>query len=355
VAHAGRWHDRLLWGLLTAVAAGVLVYAGWTYFEPPPTLADFTLTERSGQSVSTRDLRGRVTIVGFTFTQCKTSCPKITQALAELQEKLRGAPIRLVAISVDPEHDTPEVLRQHADNWGADAERWWFLTGDRKVIDNLMETSFRVGRPIVQQDQPRGYDIGHSNRVVILDQQTRIRGSHLVVRPELTPEGKPSTELFAVDEEALERVKQDALELAYGKHLPLTKLPLVNAILNSASAMLLLAGFLLIRLRCVRSHMACMLAAVGVSAVFLSSYLYYHYHVGHTIYRGEGWQRPLYYTILFSHIALAIAVVPLVLRTAYLALRGRFIQHRRIARWTLPIWLYVSVTGVAVYVMLYVL
>jgi len=355
VTNAARWHDRLLWGLLGVVGAGVLLYAGWNYLEQTPLVADFELTERSGRQVTPRDLRGCVTIVGFTFTQCKTSCPKITQALADLQEKLQGVPVRLVAVSVDPEHDTPEVLRLHANAWKADPERWWFLTGDRQVIERLMETSFRVGRPIHRPDQPRGFDISHSNRLVLLDRQARIRGSYLVVRPELTAEGKPAEDLFVVDDAAVEQVRKEALALAEGPLVPLSLLPLMNALLNSTSALLLLAGFIFIRARFVRAHVVCMLSAVFVSALFLVSYLYYHYHHGHTVYKGQGWQRPVYFAVLGSHIVLAVLVVPLVLRTVYLALCGRLLQHRRLARWTLPAWFYVSVTGVAVYLMLYVL
>lgn len=96
-----------------------------------------------------------------------------------------------------------------------------------------------------------------------------------------------------------------------------------------------------------------MLSAAGVATLFLISYLYYHYHVGATRFTAEGWPRPVYFTILISHTVLAAAIVPLVILTLYRALRGDFTRHRRIARWTLPIWLYVSVTGILVYLMLY--
>ena len=96
-----------------------------------------------------------------------------------------------------------------------------------------------------------------------------------------------------------------------------------------------------------------MIAAVTTSCLFLCSYLYYHAHVGSVHFPGQGWIRPVYFTLLFSHTLLAIVVVPLVLVTLGAGLRGSFVRHRRIARWAYPIWLYVSVTGVAVYVMLY--
>ena len=135
--------------------------------------------------------------------------------------------------------------------------------------------------------------------------------------------------------------------------LPLTALPTVNAVLNAASAALLLNGYRLIRRRRVAAHRACMLAALVTSSLFLASYLYYHAHVGSVHYTGEGWLRPIYFTILATHTLLAASVPPLALRTLYLAWTGQIARHRRIARWTWPIWMYVSVTGVVVYLMLY--
>ncbi len=135
--------------------------------------------------------------------------------------------------------------------------------------------------------------------------------------------------------------------------IPLSALPTLNAALNGASACLLSLGFLCIRRKRVAAHRACMLSAFGTSSIFLVSYLTYHYHVGSVPFRGQGWIRPAYFAILISHTFLAAATVPLALITLVRALRGRFDRHARIARWTLPVWLYVSVTGVLVYWMLY--
>ncbi len=135
--------------------------------------------------------------------------------------------------------------------------------------------------------------------------------------------------------------------------IPLAALPALNAALNGTSACLLVAGFLCIRRKRVTAHKACMLSAVATSTLFLISYLTYHYHVGSVPFRGQGWARPVYFSILSSHTVLAAATLPLVLVTLTRALRGRFQRHARIARWTLPVWLYVSVTGVLVYWMLY--
>lgn len=135
--------------------------------------------------------------------------------------------------------------------------------------------------------------------------------------------------------------------------LALRQLPTLNAALNAASAVLLVLGYRYIRRREIRAHRVCMLAAFGASTVFLVSYLTYHYQVGSVRFSGTGWLRGAYLTILASHTLLAALVPPLAIVTLSRALAGRFDRHRRIARWTLPIWLYVSVTGVVVYWMLY--
>ncbi len=130
-------------------------------------------------------------------------------------------------------------------------------------------------------------------------------------------------------------------------------LPHLNAFLNATSAVFLIAGYRFIRARRIEAHRNCQLTAVFTSAVFLISYLTYHYYHGETRFLGQGIVRPLYFAILISHVFLAVVIVPLIFITLYRAGRGDFIRHRRIARWTLPLWLYVSVTGVIVYLMLY--
>ncbi len=135
--------------------------------------------------------------------------------------------------------------------------------------------------------------------------------------------------------------------------LPLSALPALNAGLNATSALLLIAGYLCIRRRRVLPHKICMLSAFAVSTTFLISYLTYHYHVGSVRFEGQGGVRVVYFSILVSHTFLAVLIVPLALVTLSRALAARFDKHVRIARWTFPLWLYVSVTGVIVYWMLY--
>ena len=130
-------------------------------------------------------------------------------------------------------------------------------------------------------------------------------------------------------------------------------LPTLNATLNSLSAILLTCGFVAIRRKHVHVHRSCMLSAFGVSILFLISYVIYHAQAGSTPFPGRGWLRPLYFTILISHVILAIVILPMAIMTLRRALGGRFEEHRRIARWTWPVWMYVSVTGVVVYVLLY--
>jgi putative membrane protein len=133
----------------------------------------------------------------------------------------------------------------------------------------------------------------------------------------------------------------------------LAVLPAVNAVLNASAATAMVAGFVAIRRGRVALHRACMLTAVGLSALFLCSYLVYHAQTGSRPYGGEGWLRRLYLAILFTHTVLAVVIVPLVGTTLYRALGAQFARHARLARVTLPLWLYVSVTGVVVYWMLY--
>ena len=135
--------------------------------------------------------------------------------------------------------------------------------------------------------------------------------------------------------------------------IAISDLPTVNATLNTISTVFLTIGFLMIRRRKIVAHRNCMIAAFVVSGLFLTSYLIYHYHAGSTPFEGSGWIRSIYFAVLIPHIILAATILPLALITLYLALRKRFAKHRRIARWTLPIWLYVSVTGIIVYWMLY--
>ena len=134
--------------------------------------------------------------------------------------------------------------------------------------------------------------------------------------------------------------------------ISLTDLPQLNAVLNSIAAVFLVAGFVFIRRKNITAHMRMMWSAFTVSALFLISYLIFHYHAGSVGFDGTGWIRPVYFFILITHIILAIVNLPMILLTMYRAVRKDFMRHRKIAKWTWPVWMYVSVTGVVVYLMM---
>jgi putative membrane protein len=135
--------------------------------------------------------------------------------------------------------------------------------------------------------------------------------------------------------------------------IAITDLATVNAGLNATAAVLIGTGFYFIKQKNIRAHKVCMISAVVVSSLFLTSYLIYHYNVGSVRFTKQGWIRDVYFPLLATHTILAGVTLPTVLRTVFLAAKGRFAQHVRIAKWTFPVWMYVSVTGVVVYLLLY--
>ena len=137
--------------------------------------------------------------------------------------------------------------------------------------------------------------------------------------------------------------------------MTISQLPAINAFLNSVSALFIFGGWYCIKHQRRVAHACCMITAFVTSCLFLTCYLIYHFNIPghHVAFTGEGWSREVYFFILFTHLPLALILVPLVIMTLVPALGQRFDQHKKIARWTLPIWLYVSITGVLVYCMLY--
>jgi protein SCO1/2/putative membrane protein len=340
-----RWLAVLSLLLLGAVPASAAV-------PPPdgPEIGEFTLTERSGRKVHSSELRGKVLIVSFIFTRCPGGCPQITSTMRDLQEKLRRYPdVRLITITVDPARDSLDDLRQYAARYDADPERWLFLTGEEDEVRRIIRSSFYQD---VRPSSDPAVGIEHPMDLILVDRRGHIRRTYFGLPPK-DPDEHIRFDWFKDDQQRLQEDVQTVSRERYGPDFPL-----FNATLNAAATMLLLSGYLAIRLRLRMAHIASMLAALFVSALFLSSYLYYHI----AIQRGEPTRFPaeaprivssVYYAILFSHIGLAMAVPPLALYVVYRGLRGQLVQHVRVARWTLPIWLYVSVTGVVVYWMLY--
>ena len=299
----------------------------------PEALPDFALTAHTRQQVTRADLAGSPWVADFIFTRCAGICPVMTAQLARLRRRL-PADVRLVSFSVDPGHDTPEVLAEYARPFQP-GERWLFLTGSQAELYRLSVEGFKLVAMEVppEQQQPGGDGpFLHSSRFVLVDGNARVVGYY-----------------DSAEQEALDRLVLDAQRLQRRASL----WPRANAGINAVAAVLLLSGYLFVRRGRRDAHRACMLAALGCTAAFLASYLVYHFRVGSVPFLGQGPLRGFYFALLLSHTLLAIAIVPLVALTVARAWRGQFERHRRIARITLPLWAYVSVTGVVVYWMVY--
>src|SRR5262249_19908072 len=236
---------------------------------------------------------------------------------------------------VDPDHDTPPVLADFARRYGADPDRWWFLTGPKPEVYDLIRKRFLLGVQESTSDEQKGgaEAIMHSTRLALVDRGNRVVGY-----------------FDSNDERAVRHLVSKAGAI---KPPWVHRLPAVNAALNATCALLLFIGWRLIRTGRVSGHVVCMALGVVISALFLTCYIVYHSHVGRVPFQGAGPLRLVYYTILASPSILAVAVVPLVYVTVARALRRRFDLHVAIARVTFPIWMYVSVTGVLVYLLLY--
>jgi protein SCO1/2 len=346
---------RRMWAALVALAClSCVSCTSQQAQEEDRALGSFSLTERDGRTVTDADLRGRACIVSFIFTRCTQGCPQVAATLADLQKKLAGSDVLLVSFTVDPAHDHPEELQRYAELYGADPHRWLFLTGEEEEIYRLHDRCF-YDTPHQKKGEERkpGREVLHSTKLVLIDREGKIRGRYDGLRQPEWPE-----EEFQRD---LRKLRREAIDLSHERWYLPRDFPFFNASLNALCVCLLLAGFLAIRNRLVKFHVACMLTALAVSALFLSSYLYFHLVVRGgepTRFAEQAPSAPevvgyVYHGVLLSHTLLAILAAPLALVTAFLGLGGRLAWHVRLARWTLPVWLYVSFTGVVVYWMLY--
>lgn len=301
---------------------------------------DFTFTERRGAEVSKESLAGEPWIAGFIFTRCSTICPALSQELSQAALALEGAPAKVVAFSVDPEHDTPEVLSEYASHFeGGDSEDWLFLTGSEARVHALILGSFKLNVGRMEGEDP-GLAFAHSSRLVVVDGEGRIRGYYDSLEPGGT-------------EAAIARARYLA-----GVPEPTPFLPRLNAIFNSTAAVMLVLGLLAIKAGRRERHERFMKLAFLASVAFMASYLYYHFVVipaqgGPVRFGGEGTARVAYLVLLATHVVGAVVNLPMVLGTFYLAHKERWEAHKRLARWTFPLWMYVSVTGVMVYFALY--
>jgi protein SCO1/2 len=357
----------------------------------PAGVEDFSLTECHGQTVTKADLLGKPWVACFIFTRCAGPCPRVSEQMQILQNRLKGIDVRLVSFSVDPDRDTPEDLRKYAKVYKADPERWWFLTGDKETIFRLIRKSFRT----IVDDDPKqipGFEVIHSIEIMYVDAGGVVRGRFdarddvdmAKLRRVLMGKSDAVDAKLIREAEEEERRRLKALELAQkdaraaesddvsawqlevadkniSRSVPawVLRLPAVNASLNGLATILLVAGWVLIKANMQREHKVVMLTAFCTSAVFLACYVVYHVQLhqytgsGSQKFQGTGAIRMVYFPLLVSHILLALCVAVLAPMTIYRALTNQLERHKRLARVTLPIWLYVSVTGVIIYVMLY--
>jgi protein SCO1/2/putative membrane protein len=299
-------------------------------------IAPFILVRENGSPVRSDDLRSGPWLAAFTFTRCPSSCPRISATLKSLQADLNGSSAKIISISVDPEFDTPEVLSRYSERFGADPNRWWFLTGRKDDIFALIQSSFllSVAATTPEQQKEGAEAIAHSDRIALVDKDLKL--------------------VRFFDSNSPEELKQLVAETRRRSLSPwITALPAINAFLNSLSFVLLLSGWFLVRSGRWRSHAFTMLTCLAVSGAFLTCYLTYHSFVGTVRFPGTGWVRSLYLSILLSHTILAVVMVPMILLTVLRAVKKDFERHKAIARITFPIWCYISVTGVVIYLMLY--
>ncbi len=352
--------------------------------DDPLLIGPFELIDQNGETFSSEELAGHPWVASFIFTKCAGFCPTLVRDMKlEIADRVKDPEVRYVTITVDPEYDTPEKLKQYADVYGVDAEKWKFLTGDKDTIYRIVQHGFRL--PVFEmegEDRRPGFEVAHSLSLIHVGPDGRIIGKYdsresgevLSLRRVLngqieTPEenlpivGEPATDEDTSDQltEVPSVQVQDALAMVDDRQLPdwAARLPTTNAMLNGLATVLLMLGFIAIKLGNVRVHKRMMLMAFGTSIAFLACYLTYHFALNHYTgthgksFEGTGAVRTAYYAILISHVLLAMAVPVLAIITIYRGLREQWDAHRRIARVTFPIWLYVSVTGVIIYGMLY--
>ena len=373
----------------------------------PTSVPDFTFSECMGEEFGLEDLKGRRWVASFIFTRCVLTCRKITQSIKDLHDRVgrENPDVMFITFTVDPEYDTPEILREYASIFEADHSRWKFLTGDADEIRGFIVRGLgSYVKENVGEDRRPGMEVAHSNQVILINENAEPVGKYLgtndgemaelaqvlagrkdfptpgtpihVVTPDGAPPGveieiversggssaatdsDPAEDTNATpsgEQSARVRVlKIERLLPEWAKRLPST-----NAMLNCTAAVLLCCGWLAIRSGNRGLHRKLMTMAFLTSVAFLGCYLASHWALHH--YASER-GRPfvggpvatrVYYAILVPHVILAALVPVLAVRVFMHAFAERWDQHRRLARLTFPIWLYVSVTGVVIYGMLY--
>ncbi len=352
----------------------------------PEHVDDFSLIDQTGSPVTLADLKGRPWVASFIFTRCITQCPMMCAKIRTLLKSLNADPekpnpVRFVTITIDPHHDSLDKIREFAKIFGAEPQEWLFLTGDEKPITELVRHGFKVAAwENFGTDRLSGMEFAHSMHLIHVDETGQILGRYEsmndqdLVTLERVLEGKietpkrhkPALAGTLLPGGLVAVTPSGPADLAPPQADPLAKLPAwakrlprTNAALNALATMLLLTGFVAIKAKNISLHKRLMLFAFAVSIAFLGCYLTYHFALHQ--YTGEHGKKFLgtpalskvYYTILITHVILATAVPVLALMTIWRGLKEQWASHRRWAKVTFPIWLYVSVTGVIIYWMLY--
>ncbi len=418
---------------------------------PARTLPDFQFDECMGGKVGLPDLKGKPWVASFVFTRCTSTCPVITASMMRLHDsvKEKNKDVMFLTITVDPKFDTAEILKTYSETFQPDRDRWKFLTGGQQEIFELVVNGFGLYvKENLGEARLPGFEVAHSNRVVLVNENGVPVGTFLATRdedmvklrrilvgtddfPEPGPAlsfstsdgspmqlqfqvqpvnadtGKPETDAAdsnsappasgepsnepsneppqedvatpsAADESSGQHADRDishsgtptqsTVDLSVVEHNALidakmpawTKsLPTVNATLNTLAGILLLSGFLAIKSGRKTIHRNLMISAFITSVAFLGCYLLYHYQLGeHTglhgkKFPGSGVAAAIYPLVLIPHVILAAFVPFLAIRVFQHAFAARWDAHKRLARITFPIWMYVSVTGVVIYGMLY--
>jgi protein SCO1/2/putative membrane protein len=345
----------------------------------PGEIVNFTLTDQLGREVTKESLLGTPWVANFIFSRCHSHCPATLNELFHLQRRLEDVDVKFVTITVDPQTDDVARMKELSKAFGADPERWLFLTGEPAEIQNVIMDGFKQpmssnpmllahsmnlmhvdeAGEIIGQYRYHFQEPGAPDQFRVLEQvlegeietpaENRFKGGPQITMPEI--EGPETTE---AGDAAAARPVQPAADAvpAWVERLRTT-----NALLNGVATVLLLLGFTAILSGHIEVHKRLMLMAFGTSIAFLVCYLTYHgalkhfTGVGHKPYGGDESLLGAYRTILWSHIALAAITPILASITIYRGLAGLWDSHRRIARVTFPIWLYVSATGVIIYFM----
>ncbi len=400
---------------------------------PSRELPDFEFQECMGDTVSLAKMKGKRWLASFIFTRCVMTCPQMTRDISELHRRVEKSnpDFQFVTFTVDPDYDTAEVMKKYAATFQADHERWKFATGDKAKIHDLIRRGFTqfVQENMGERRKP-GFEVDHSNRAVLINEDGIPVGSFLMTVPEdvvrlrriiegkedfptpgpgglsltsgenpsvpltLIPvkdDGDPNSNAVSAEDRTTEQEPDDAAGTIQKKEdgessaipdgagtsdspetpqaknkriddlLPawVGRMPSINAALNSGCIVLLISGLVAIKGGNRTRHRNLMIASFVVSSAFLICYLGYHQLLHHyTQFRGRAFDGSpgatrFYFAILIPHVILAALVPILALRVFYLAFRERWPEHRWLARITFPIWLYVSVTGVVIYGMLY--